>query len=444
MWRDLLMFGLGGVATGVGALLARERARRVPIVSGWPRVVVVGAGFAGLRVARALAGAEADVLVIDRHNYHCFQPLLYQVATAALEPEEIAHPVRQILRGLPNVRFRMASVESIDLEAREVRTDVGPIPYDYLVMAAGSATNYFGKSDLEARSGALKGLNEAVALRNHLLACFERAMHETDPARRAALLTFVVAGGGPTGVEFAGALVELIRHVLVHDYDGLDVRESRVILLESGNTVLPPFDPTLQKATLRALRTLGVDVRLGSPVANFDGERITLADGQTIATHSLVWAAGVRGADVGSQLGIPLARGGRIKVDDTLRMPEHPEVYVVGDLAYFEQNGKPLPMLAPVAIQQGEHAAVNIRRQLRGEEPLPFVYQDKGTMATIGRNSAVCQIGALKLTGVPAWWVWLVVHLLQIISFRNRMLVLINWIWDYFFFDRAVRLITEN
>jgi NADH dehydrogenase len=224
----------------------------------------------------------------------------------------------------------------------------------------------------------------------------------------------------------------------------LDVRESRVILLESGPSVLSTFDPSLQKAALRALRKRGVDVRVGSPVASFDGQLVTLADGQTIATHSLVWAAGVQGAEIGSKLGVPPARGGRIKVGETLRMPEHPEVYVVGDLAYLEHNGKPLPMLAPVAIQQGEHAAVNIRRQIHGQEPLPFVYQDKGTMATIGRNSAVCQIGALKLTGFPAWWTWLIVHLLQIISFRNRMLVLINWIWDYFFFDRAVRLITEN
>lgn len=444
MWRDLLMFGLGGAVTGVGTLLARSRAKRVPIVGGWPRVVVVGAGFAGLRVARALAGAEADVLVLDRHNYHCFQPLLYQVATAALEPEEIAHPVRQILRGLPNVRFRMANVEAVDLDAREVRTDVGPIPYEYLVVAAGSTTNYFGKSDLESRSDGLKELNQAVALRNHLLECFERATHEVDPAERAALLTFVVAGGGPTGVEFAGALVELIRHVLVHDYDGLDVRESRVVLLESGSSVLSNFDPALQKATMRALRKRGVDIRVGSPVASFDGQVVTLADGETIATHSLVWAAGVRGAEVGGHLGIPLARGGRVKVGDSLQMSEHPEVYVVGDLAYLEQNGKPLPMLAPVAIQQGELAALNIKRQIHGQEPLPFVYQDKGTMATIGRNSAVCQIGALKLTGFAAWWTWLIVHLLQIISFRNRMLVLINWIWDYFFFDRAVRLITKD
>lgn len=443
MRRDLLMLGLGGVIAGAGVWLARHRSEHTPIVSGWPRVVVIGAGFGGLRVARSLANTEADVLLIDRHNYHCFQPLLYQVATAGLEPEEIAHPVRQILRGQPNVRFRMATVERIDLGQREVVTDVGPIPYDYLVVAAGSTTNYFGMDELEAAASALKGLNQAVTLRSHLLECFERAMHETDPAHREALLTFVVAGGGPTGVEFAGALVELIRHVLVHDYDGLDVRESRVILVESASTILAPLEPSLQKAAWRALRTRGVDLRIGTAVRSYDGEVITFGDGSTLPARTLVWAAGVRGAEVGSQMGLPLQRGGRIKVGETLQLADHPEVYVVGDLAYFEHNQKPLPMVAPVAIQQGEHAARNLRRQLAGLPTLPFVYHDKGTMATIGRNSAVCQIGRLRLTGFPAWVMWLVVHLLQIISFRNRILVLTNWVWDYFFFDRAVRLITR-
>ncbi len=444
--RDLGFFALGGIAASGIAWLwrVRRRDRQVPILSGWPRVVVVGAGFGGLRVARSLAGVEADVLVLDRHNYHCFQPLLYQVATAGLEPEEIAHPVRQILRGLPNVRFRMATVERIDLAGRQVITDVGPLPYDYLVLAAGSTTNYFGTPQLAPVAHGLKGLGEAVTLRNHLLACFERAVAEPDPSRRAALLTFVVGGGGPTGVEFAGALAELIRLVLVHDYVGLDVRDSRVILVEAGPALLPTLAPSLQRAAFRALRQKGVDVRVATQVKSYDGEVVLLSDGTTIPAQTLLWAAGVRGGELAEALGVPLERLGRIKVEPTLQLPDHPEVYVIGDLAHLEANGKPLPMVAPVAIQEGAHAAQNIRRQIAGLPPLSFTYVDQGSMATIGRNSAVAQIGRVRLTGFPAWVVWLTVHLLQIVSFRNRMLVLINWIWDYLFFERAVRLITKD
>jgi NADH dehydrogenase len=444
--RDLRTFVLGGiVAAGIAWLLRKLASERaVPILSGWPRVVIVGAGFGGLRVARGLAGTQTDVLVLDRHNYHCFQPLLYQVATAALEPEEIAHPVRQVLRGIPNVRFRMATVDRVDFAARQITTDVGMMSYDYLIFAAGSSTNYFGMRDIADRGFGLKGLNEAVALRNHLLSCFERAVGESDLALRAALLTFVVTGGGPTGVEFSGALAELIRGVLVHDYAGLDVKLSQVVLLEAGPALLPAIAPTLQKAALRGLQRKGVDVRLNTAVQGFDGETVRLGDGQTIPAHTLLWAAGVRGAEIGDRLGFPLQRSARVKVGPTLQLPEHPEVFVIGDLAHLEQEGKPLPMVAPVAIQQGENVAANIRRQIADLPLIPFVYHDKGTMATIGRNSAVCQIGKLQLTGFPAWVAWLVVHLLQIISFRNRVLVLTNWIWDYVFYDRAVRLITRD
>ena len=446
MFRDLGLFALGGAfVVGVTWLLReRQRDRHVPILSGWPRVVVVGAGFGGLRVARGLAGVEADVVVVDRHNYHCFQPLLYQVATAGLEPEEIAQPVRRILRGIPNVRFRMASVNKIDLENRQLITNDGSISYDYLVLATGSTSHYFGLNHISEQALGLKDLNQAVALRNRLLECFEMAVAEKDSARRAALLTFVVAGGGPTGVEFAGALAELIRLVLVHDYAGLDVKDARVVLLEAGPTLLPMLAPPLQKAAIRALRQKGVDVRTGCPVQDFDDESVRLADGSTIPAHTLVWAAGVRAAPIASEPSLPSDRGGRIAVGPTLQVEGHPEVYAIGDLARFEENGKPLPMVAPVAIQQGELVAENIRRQIAGLPLQPFVYHDKGSMATIGRNEAVCQIGRLQLTGFPAWVMWLVVHLLQLISFRNRLLVLINWMWDYFFFDRAVRLITRD
>lgn len=426
--RDVALFTLGSVVSGGLAWALRKRGddRKRPILGGWPRVVVLGAGFGGLRVAHGLAGAEADVLVLDRHNYHCFQPLLYQVATAGLEPEEIAHPLREMFRNLPNVRFRMASVERIDLEGRQVLTDSGAIPYDYLVIAAGSQTNYFGMDDLAGKSFALKELNGAVELRNQLLSCFERATDESDPARRAALLTFVVAGGGPTGVEFAGALAELIRLVLVHDYPGLDVKQSRVILVEAGPAILPPFDVSLQKAAIRSLRQKGVDVRVHAPVKGYDGEVVLLGDGTTIPTHTLVWAAGVRASGLAASLGLPLARGGRVPVQPTLQLAEHPEVFLIGDLAYLEQEGKPLPQVAPVAIQMGELAAANIRRKLTGRPLESFHYVDKGSMATIGRNAAVAQIGRVRLTGFAAWVTWLFVHLLQLVGFRNRLLVLVN------------------
>ncbi|HVB96175.1 MAG TPA: NAD(P)/FAD-dependent oxidoreductase [Chloroflexota bacterium] len=448
MWvRDLGLLAIGSAVASAAAWILRSRAndRRLPILGGWPKVVVVGAGFGGLRVARGLAGVEADVLVIDRHNYHCFQPLLYQVATAGLEPEEIAYPIRRILRDIPNVRFRMANVTGLDPEHRQLLTDVGAIPYDYLVLAAGSVTNYFGHDELKDRALGLKDLNGAVSLRNHLLDCFERAIGEKDLQRRAALLTFVVVGGGPTGVEFAGALAELIRLVLAHDYAGLDVKDARVVLAEAGPNLLAPFAGDLQKAALRALHEKGVEIRLASPVESFDGQTVILSNGDALATETLVWTAGVRPSGLAAEMGLPLARGGRVKVTPTLQVAGLENAYAIGDLASVDgADGRALPMLAPVAVQQGELVAQNLRRQIDGRPLLRFTYHDKGTMATIGRNAAVCQIGNLHLTGFPAWVAWLVVHLLQLISFRNRMLVVINWIWDYVFFERAVRLITRD
>ncbi|HLG51082.1 MAG TPA: NAD(P)/FAD-dependent oxidoreductase [Chloroflexota bacterium] len=445
-FREIAAFALGSAVTaGLGWIMRqRQRDRRVPILGGWPRVVIVGAGFGGLRVARGLAGVEADVLIVDRHNYHCFQPLLYQVATAALEPEEIAQPVRRILRGIPNVRFRMAEVEHIDAEHQQLLTADGPIPYDYLVLATGSVPNFFGLDAVATHAFGLKDLNQAVALRNHVLGCFERAVSEPDPERRAALLTFVVAGGGPTGVEYAGALAELIRLVLAHDYAGLDIKESRVILVEAGPTVLPTLAPSLQKAAIRSLSQKGVDVRTRAAVKGYDGETICLSDGSTIRTRTLVWAAGVRAVPLPSTPPLPTAPNGRIKVGPTLQVEGFPNIYAIGDLAQFAADGTPLPMVAPVAIQQGETVAENLRRQIAGQPLIRFVYRDRGSMATIGRNAAVAQLGRLRLTGFPAWVMWLLVHLVQLISFRNRMLVLINWTWDYFFYDRAVRLITRD
>jgi NADH dehydrogenase len=404
-----------------------------------PRVVIVGAGFGGLRAARALAGAPVDVLLLDRMNYHLFTPLLYQVATAGLSPEEIAHPVRNILHGAENVAFRVATVRGVDLDARSLDTDAGPVLYDYLILAAGSTTNFFGLDLPEAQG--LKDLPEAITLRNHIIAQCEQAMWQPDPETRKALLTFVVVGGGPTGVELAGALSELMRLVLQKDFPAIDFGEARIILLEAMDAVLGAFRPRLRRSALRALRRKGVDVRLGARVTRVEGEWVDLADGERIRTRTLVWAAGVRAADLAAQVSASHSRGGRLVVDEALRLPGHPEVLVIGDMAAFEQSGETLPMLAPVAIQEGEHAADTIRRAVAGLPARPFRYRNKGTMATIGRNAAVAQIGPVAISGFIAWLAWLALHLWQIIGFRNRLLVLINWIWDYFRYDRAARVI---
>ena len=395
-------------------------------------------------MVRGLSSAAADILVLDRHNYHTFQPLLYQVATAGLEPEDIAHPIRRNLPRNQNVGFRWAMVKGVDLANKQVRTDLGLIPYDFLVLAAGSQTNFFGLTWLAETAFGLKDLGEAIDLRNHVLACYERALEETDPARRKALLTFVIAGGGPTGVELAGALAELTQVVLARDYPDIDVKDTQVHLVEGLSSLLPTFDPSLQAAAIRELGKKGVAVKLGALVKSYDGESIHVSDGTVIPSRTLVWAAGVRAADLGSTLGVPLARNGRVPVEATLQVTGHPEVYVVGDLAGFDVQGQPLPMMAPVAIQQGAHVAQNLRRQIVGRPLAAFSYRDRGSMATIGRNVAVAQIGRYRFTGFPAWIVWLALQLVQIISVRNRILILVNWVWDYLFFDRAVRVITRD
>ncbi len=415
-----------------------------PFSGGRPRVVIVGAGFGGLAAARKLAGRPVDVLIVDRNNYHCFQPLLYQVATAGLEPDQIAHPVRAIIRRDANVRFMMTHVEAVDAAGRVLRTPDGDLPYDILILAAGSATNFFGMDSVAARAFQLKDINHAVDLRNHILTLFEKASSETDPARRTAMLTFCVVGGGPTGVEFAGALSELIRLVLVKDFPGLNLSDITIHLLEAGDTLLAGFPEPLRNAALEVLADKKVQVTLNCRVTGMDDGLVYRADGPDIPSLTLLWAAGVRGASIGETLGVTLARQARIPVDATLRLPAHPNIYVIGDLAHREENGAALPMVAQVAMQQGECAARNILRGLNGEPPVDFVYRDPGSLATIGRNQAVARIGRFRFTGFPAWFVWLVVHLIGLIGFRNRLIVLINWAWDYFFYDRGVRLITRR
>ena len=409
-----------------------------------PLVLIVGAGFGGLRAARALRKAPLRVALVDRRNYHLFQPLLYQVATAGLAPEEIAHPVRGILRSQRNFTFHLAEVTGVELDARRLHTQNGPLAYDYLILAMGSETNYFGLDSLAQHGFALKDLDEAAAIRNHVLRMFELAEHEPDPDARRALLTFVVVGGGPTGVESAGALSELIRLVLVKDHPRLDLNDVRILLLEATNLLLNGFPDRLQQHAAETLWQKHVEVRFGAAVADFDGLRVTLKSGELIPAHTLIWAAGVRAARLADALGVAQARQGRVVVQPTLQIPGHPTAFVIGDAAYLEADGQPLPMMAPVAMQQAELAAANILRHLQGKPLAGFVYQDPGSLATIGRNAAIARLGRFQFHGFLAWLMWLVVHLIQLIGFRNRLLVLINWAWDYFFYDRAVRLIVPD
>lgn len=412
-------------------------------MSGRPTVVIVGAGFGGLRAARVLAREPVDVVLLDRHNYHLFQPLLYQVATAGLEPEQIAHPVRAILRRQGNFDFRLAEVTGLDANARRLETDAGPVSYDYLILAVGGATNYFGKSNVERHGFDLKDVPDAVGIRNQVLASFERAVLETDAERRRALLTFAVVGGGPTGVEMAGALSELIRLVLVKDYPRLNLQDTRVLLLEAGDRLLAAMPPALSASAAERLWRKHVEVRFGAMVDDYDGQAVRLKGGEIIPARTLVWAAGVQAAPIAGRLGLGTARQSRVVVGPTLQVPDHPEIFVIGDAAYLESGGQALPMMAPVAMQMGATAGANIRRLRAGKPPLAFEYKDPGSLATIGRNAAVAYVHGLAFTGFPAWVVWLVVHIIQLIGFRNKLLVLINWAWDYFFYERAVRLITR-
>ncbi len=407
-----------------------------------PHVVIVGAGFGGLEAARRLANSPLRITLIDRHNYHLFQPLLYQVAIAGLSPVEIAYPVRSIFRRQRNLTFVMAEVAGVDLDARQVRTDHETFDYDTLILAVGSRTNFFGMKAIQDHGLQVKDIAGAVEIRNHLLRMCERASREKDGSIRRQLLTFVIVGGGPTGVETAGALAELIRLVLKRDDPRLNLDEVRVLLLEAGDTLVPTFPASLRKATEAMLCRKGVEVRLNAKVSAYQDDRVVLEDGTAISTRSLVWTAGARAEDLIDRLGIPQAVAGRASVDPFLRLPGHPEVFVIGDAACVMDGNASLPMLATVAAQEARSVVGNIRRSLAGRAGIPFRYRDPGLLATIGRNAAVADIAGLKLKGFPAWIVWVGLHIFRIIGFRNRLVVMINWAWDYFLYDRAVRLIT--
>ena len=410
-----------------------------------PRVVVIGAGFGGLRVAQRLRHAPIDVLVIDRLNHHTFMPLLYEVATAGLSADDIAQPVRAILRGARSVRFLLAEVTRIDLDGRRVVTDVCSVRYDYLVIAAGTVTNYFGMASVEQNAIGLKNLSQANAIRSRILRNFEHATVERDGDERSRLMTMVVVGGGPTGVEMAGALAELKRHVLRRDFPALDLSESRVILLEATDRLLPAMPTGLQRKAHDQLRALGVDVRLGALVTDVSEGAVTLRSGETIASSNIVWVTGTRGEPMAASLGLELAPGGRVPVENTLQLAGYPEAFAIGDITVLEgPDGRPYPMLAQVALQQGDLAARNILHAAGGEPPLRFHYRNRGTMATVGRHMAVAHIFGLQFSGFPAWVLWLVVHLLAIVGLRNRALVVLNWTWNYFRYDRANRLVTDE
>ena len=409
-----------------------------------PHVVIIGGGFGGLYAARALKRAPVQVTVLDRRNHHVFQPLLYQVAMAALSPGDIASPIRWILRRQKNVEVLLAEARSVDLPRKTVILTDGEIPYDYLIVATGATHAYFGRDDWRPLAPGLKSLEDALQIRRRVLLAFERAERETDPIRRARQLTFVVIGGGPTGVEMAGALAEISRQSLARDFRHFDPGSARIMLVEGGPALLAAFPDPLRQAALRDLQHLGVEVRLNSIVTNVLPGRVMIRD-DGIDAETVVWAAGVAASPLGASLGVPLDRAGRVKVEPDLTIPGFRNVFVIGDLAALDDGrGKPLPGVAQVAIQMGRHSVRNILRSIEQQPLRAFRYKNLGNMATIGRASAVADFGSFRLTGYLAWLAWLFVHLTNLIGFRNRVVVMVQWAWAYVSYQRAIRLITGD
>lgn len=406
-----------------------------------PRVVIIGAGFGGLWAAKAFANAPVDVWVVDRNNYHSFFPLLYQVAAAELEPEDIIYPVRSILHKYPNINFILGDVLGIDHDHKLVRTAGHNIPYDYLILSVGSKPNFFGVAGAEQHAFPLRTLEDAVRLRNHILCRFETAAVEPDPAIRKQMLNFTIVGGGPTGVEFAGALAELVRIPLARDYPDLVLKDVHILLLEATDRLFAGLPVRLHEYTMKRFRRMGIDVQLNSSVSEITSGGAILKDGREIHTDTVVWTAGVGGVSLLQSWDFPTLRNGQVPVLPSLQAPNYPDVYIIGDLAHVEQAGHPLLLIATVAIQEGVWAARNILRQVSGKEPEPFQYHDPGMLAVTGRNAAVVRISRFTFTGFPAWVIWVTVHLYRLIGFRNRLVVAINWAWDYIFYDRVVRLI---
>jgi len=406
------------------------------------RVVIVGAGFGGLSAAKALAGSDLDVAVIDQHNYHLFQPLLYQVATAGLSPADIASPIRGILARAQNISVMLGKVSGVDTARREVIAEGRRIPFDYLILATGAQHAYFGHDEWAAFAPGLKTIDDATYIRRRILLAFEKAETEPDPAERARLLNFVIVGGGPTGVEMAGAIAELANRALAKDFRSIDPRSARIVLVEAALRVLTPFDPSLSDAAKRSLEQLGVEVRLGSAVTAVDSNGVSLG-ADRIEASTVIWGAGVMASPAGLWLGVESNRAGRVKVAPDLSVPGHPNIFVIGDTAAASSaDGKPLPGVAPVAKQQGQYVAALLIARQRGRSTPPFRYRDFGTLATIGRKRAIVQMGRLRLNGFIAWLIWSIAHIYFLIGFRNRFVVATNWLWNYVTFQRGTRLIT--
>ena len=409
-----------------------------------PRVVIIGAGFGGLYAARALKRADVELTVLDRTNHHLFQPLLYQVATATLAPTDITAPIRWLLRRQRNTTVLMLEVERVDPVRRAVIAEDGrEIPYDYLIVAAGARHSYFSHPEWETIAPGLKSIDDAVRLRQRILTAFERAELEDDAEQRAAWLTFVVVGGGPTGTELAGMLPTIATHALPRDFRRIAHEPVRVILLEGGPKVLPSYPDALSEHARRDLTNLGVDVRTGALVTRVERGEVQVGEGEIIRSNTVIWAAGNAASPLGRSLGVPVDRAGRVPVNPDLSIPGHPELFVIGDMASITTKDKPVPGVAPAAMQMGAHAARTIRRDLQQRPRTPFVYRNKGDLATIGRHRAIADFGRLQLTGGLAWWFWLFLHILYLAGFRNRLSVLIEWAYSYFTYERGARLITR-
>ncbi len=408
-----------------------------------PRVVVVGAGFAGLWAARRLDDADVYVVVVDRHNFHTFYPLLYQIGAAEIDATEICYPVRKIFRGQENASFRMAAIEEVDWENRTISDGGGRLGYDQLILATGSNPAFYGTPGAEEHAYPLREVSHGLDLRNEVLRQFERAEGgggEPIPG----FLDFTIVGGGPTGVEYAGALAELVEGPIQKDYPAVRDRGVSITLLEGQGQLLPSLPAELGEYARRRLAEMGVEVRLNTMVDRVDAVGVDLAGGGRRDSQTVVWTAGVQGSPEAEEWGLPVARDGRVQVETTLQVPNRPEVQVAGDLARYTEDGDPLPMIAPVAMQQGTHAAENVLRNLRGEPARAFAYEDPGMLATIGRNHAIADLGRIQLTGFPAWLIWVVVHIAKLIGFRNRLVVLVNWAWDYVTYERFSRLILPD
>ena len=422
-----------------------------------PHVVIVGAGFGGLTCAQALANEKVRITVIDRKNHHLFQPLLYQVAMAGLSPAEIAAPIRGVLAEQKNAKVLLGEVNAVDLATKEVMLDGEPLGYDYLVLALGANTSYFGHDEWAEHAPGLKSLEDALDIRHRVLFAFEMAERTEDPTERVRLLTVVVIGGGPTGVELAGAVSELARHVLNDDFRSINPRDTKVILLEAGPRILSGFSERLSQSAVEQLGELGVTVRNFARVTRIDPEGVEweragdhddlpgLGKGEQgrIEARTVLWGAGVQGTSLARTLGAPLDRQGRVKVEKDTSLPGHPEVFAIGDMAYLEQDGKPLPGMSPVAMQQARHVAGTVLGHIDGRAPKAFRYFDKGAMATIGRSRAIAESRGVEMTGFVAWLAWLFIHLIYLVGFRSRFVVLFTWAWSYFAYDRGARLITS-